>query len=261
MGGMRAVEWAVSYPERTSALLLLATTAAASAEQNRLGGMQLHAIRSDPHWRGGDYHATGRGPETGLGLARRIAHVTTAASRSCRSASVVRPRRLRIPKNDGRYQVESYLGHHAAKLVRRFDAGSYVRAGGGHVRARHRAWSCGTRAALRRVTARALVAGVSSDRLYPPAQQAELAAGIDSADRLRFDRVPVRSRRFPDRGGAGWRHSYGNSSLSGATAPHRGRGPCRHAVRRVGATGHNGAAATATATPTLTGCRTTASNR
>ncbi|TWD29739.1 homoserine O-acetyltransferase [Streptomyces sp. T12] len=30
MGGMRAVEWAVSYPERTGALLLVATTAAAS---------------------------------------------------------------------------------------------------------------------------------------------------------------------------------------------------------------------------------------
>ncbi|NED08332.1 homoserine O-acetyltransferase, partial [Streptomyces sp. SID6648] len=40
----------------------------------------------------------------------------------------------------------------------------------------------GVQAALRRVTARTLVAGVDSDRLYPPAQQAELAAGIPTAD-------------------------------------------------------------------------------
>jgi homoserine O-acetyltransferase len=43
----------------------------------------------------------------------------------------------------------------------------------------------GTAAALRRVTAPALVAGVDSDRLYPPVQQQELAAGIPGADRMR----------------------------------------------------------------------------
>jgi homoserine O-acetyltransferase len=42
------------------------------------------------------------------------------------------------------------------------------------------------RAALNRVTARTLVAGVDSDRLYPPFQQAELAAGISTADDLRL---------------------------------------------------------------------------
>jgi homoserine O-acetyltransferase len=40
------------------------------------------------------------------------------------------------------------------------------------------------------VTAPALVAGVDSDRLYPPAQQAELAALIPGADRLRVVESP-----------------------------------------------------------------------
>ncbi|MDH6229218.1 homoserine O-acetyltransferase [Streptomyces sp. MJP52] len=98
MGGMRALEWAVSHPERTDALLLLATTAAASAEQIAWAGVQLHAIRSDPHWHGGHYHDTGRGPHAGLGLARRIASTSrTAASRSSRPASAVRPRARRTP--------------------------------------------------------------------------------------------------------------------------------------------------------------------
>jgi homoserine O-acetyltransferase len=41
------------------------------------------------------------------------------------------------------------------------------------------------RAALRRVTARTIVAGVDTDRLFPLVQQRELAAGITTADDLR----------------------------------------------------------------------------
>ncbi|WP_197073906.1 homoserine O-acetyltransferase MetX [Streptomyces sp. e14] len=192
MGGMRALEWAVSYPERTGALLLLATTAAASAEQIAWATVQLHAVRGDPHWRGGDYHdaGPGRGPHAGLGLARRLAHVTYRSEPELQSRFGRAPQGAEDPWQGGRYQVESYLDHHAAKLVRRFDAGSYVtltEAMNSHDIGRGRG---GVRAALSRVTAPALVAGVDSDRLYPPYQQAELAAGIPSADRLRVIESP-----------------------------------------------------------------------
>ncbi|NED32604.1 homoserine O-acetyltransferase [Streptomyces sp. SID8499] len=192
MGGMRALEWAVSYPERTGALLLLATTAAASAEQIAWATVQLHAVRGDPHWRGGDYHdaGPGRGPHAGLGLARRLAHVTYRSEPELQSRFGRAPQGAEDPWQGGRYQVESYLDHHAAKLVRRFDAGSYVtltEAMNSHDVGRGRG---GVRAALSRVTAPALVAGVDSDRLYPPYQQAELAAGIPSADRLRVIESP-----------------------------------------------------------------------
>jgi homoserine O-acetyltransferase len=43
----------------------------------------------------------------------------------------------------------------------------------------------GTAAGLARVTARTLVAGISSDRLYPLEQQAALVAGIPDAGPLR----------------------------------------------------------------------------
>ncbi|MGW8729491.1 homoserine O-acetyltransferase MetX [Streptomyces sp. NPDC055808] len=192
MGGMRALEWAVSYPQRTDALLLLATAAGASAEQIAWANIQLHAIRSDPHWRGGDYHdaGPGRGPHTGLGLARRLAHVTYRSEPELAARFGRTPQGTEDPWDGGRYQVESYLDHHADKLVRRFDAGSYVtlaEAMNSHDIGRGRG---GTRDALRRVTARTLVAGVDSDRLYPPSQQAELAAGIPGADRLRVIESP-----------------------------------------------------------------------
>ncbi|MGW5974329.1 homoserine O-acetyltransferase MetX [Streptomyces sp. NPDC055186] len=190
MGGMRAVEWAVTHPERTGALLLLATAAAASGEQIAWSTLQLQAVRSDPHWQGGDYHDTGRGPHSGLGIARRIAHVTYRSEPELSARFGRAPQGTEDPWRGGRYQVESYLDHHAAKLVRRFDAGSYVvltEAMNGHDVGRGRG---GVRAALRRVTAPALVAGVDSDRLYPLSQQAELAAHLPGADRLRVVESP-----------------------------------------------------------------------
>ncbi|MET9082808.1 homoserine O-acetyltransferase [Streptomyces sp. NPDC004237] len=190
MGGMRALEWAVSYPERVGALLLLATTAAASAEQIAWAGVQLHAVRSDPYWHGGDYHDTGRGPAAGLGLARRLAHVTYRSEPELQARFGRLAQGAEDPWDGGRYRVESYLDHHADKLVRRFDAGSYVvlsEAMNSHDIGRGRG---GVRAALSRVTARTLVAGVDSDRLYPPSQQTELAAGIGSADGLRIIESP-----------------------------------------------------------------------
>ncbi|MFD9504248.1 homoserine O-acetyltransferase [Streptomyces sp. NPDC060035] len=192
MGGMRALEWAVSRPERTGSLLLLATPAAASAEQIAWGSVQISAIRTDPGWRGGRYHDAqpGSGPHRGLGQARRIAQVTyrSEAELGARFGREAQPGEL--PSQGGRYQVESYLDHHAAKLVRRFDAGSYVtltEAMNGHDVGRGRG---GVARALRRAGMPALVAGIDSDRLYPPSQQAELAALLPCADRLRVIESP-----------------------------------------------------------------------
>ncbi|QCW76708.1 alpha/beta fold hydrolase [Streptomyces sp. S6] len=89
MGGMRALEWAVSRPERTGSLLVLAAPAAASAEQIAWGSVQIDAIRSDPGWRGGDYHHARPAPVRTGASARRAASPTsrTAASPNSPPAS------------------------------------------------------------------------------------------------------------------------------------------------------------------------------
>ncbi|MFK0236260.1 homoserine O-acetyltransferase family protein [Streptomyces vinaceus] len=100
------------------------------------------------------------------------------------------PRREKHPWRRGRYRVESYLDHQAAKLVRRLDAASYValaEAMNTHDIGRGRG---GTRAALACVRARTVVAGVDSDHLYLLVQQEEPAAGIASADGVRVVRSP-----------------------------------------------------------------------
>ncbi|SJZ34394.1 homoserine O-acetyltransferase [Marinactinospora thermotolerans DSM 45154] len=191
MGGMRALEWAVGHPHRVARALLLACPAATSARQIAWTSPQLHAIAADPHWHGGDYLALGcGGPRDGLGIARRIAHATYRGDGELTARFGRRAQEGEDPGAGGRFAIESYLDHHADKLVRRFDANSYVvltRAMNSHDVGRGRG---GTAAALARVTARTMVAGVSSDDLYPLAQQAELAAGIREAGPVRVISSP-----------------------------------------------------------------------
>jgi homoserine O-acetyltransferase len=184
MGGMRALEWAVSSPSRVASLGVLASTAAASAEQIALCTAQLAAVRADPAFRGGDYHAAaaGEGPHVGLGLARRIAHVSYRSEPELQERFARSPQGQEDPLRGGRFAVQSYLDHHADKLVRRFDAGSYValtEAMNSHDVGRGRG---GLPAALGRVTARTTVISIDSDRLYPPYQQEQIAAGVTGAE-------------------------------------------------------------------------------
>jgi homoserine O-acetyltransferase len=175
MGGQRALEWAVTYPERVPHAVIIACGAAATAEQIGLCSLQIRAISEDPNYRGGDYYDADTGPWQGLSLARGIGQI------SYRTELELAQRFNRGHQNDehpfagGQYTIESYLEYHGEKLARRFDANTYVVLSS--VMNHHdvgRARS-GVRAALGRITGRVTLAGISSDRLYPLRLQEELA--------------------------------------------------------------------------------------
>jgi homoserine O-acetyltransferase len=189
MGAMRVLEWLVGYPGTASSALVLAVGAAATGDQIGTQTVQLRAITGDPHWQGGDYYeaAAGDGPHVGLGLARRIAHLTyrSAEELDARFGNAAqtgedplgdgRLAGLRSSPDADRFAVQSYLDHHAAKLARRFDAGTYVvltDAMNTYDVGRHRG---GVAAALSTIQVPVVVAGVDSDRLYPLVLQRELA--------------------------------------------------------------------------------------
>jgi len=183
MGGMRALEWLVGQPERVAAGLVLAVGGEATADQIGTQAAQVLAIRSDPRWRGGDYHdsAPGEGPHAGLGLARRIAHLTYRTEYVLDVRFGREPQGAEDPLRGGRFAVQSYLDHHADKLARRFDAGTYItltEAMSTHDVGRGRG---GLAAALGQITAPVVVAGVDTDRLYPLRQQEQLAEQIPTA--------------------------------------------------------------------------------
>ncbi len=179
MGGMRVVEWAVGHPERVARAVVLASTAAASAEQIAWCQPQLLAIRSDPHFFGGDYYGHERGPAEGMGVARRIAQVTYRSAAELDQRFGREAQAGEVPLGGGgRYAVESYLDYHAGKLARRFDANSYLvltEAMNSHDVGRGRG---GVTAALSRVRAKVTAVAVDSDRLYPADQSARLAESV-----------------------------------------------------------------------------------
>jgi homoserine O-acetyltransferase/O-succinyltransferase len=177
MGGMRVLEWALLAPERIASGIVLASGAAANAEQIATQSTQVRAIRLDPRFRGGDYYdaSPGEGPHEGLGLARRIGHLTYRTEREVEERFGRWPQGDERPLTGGRFQMESYLDHHAAKLARRFDANSYVALTDAmtlHDIGRGRG---GVGAALRRIETPLTVIGIDSDRLYPVHLQQRIA--------------------------------------------------------------------------------------
>ena len=175
MGGMRALEWAVSAPERVGAALVLAVGAVATADQIATQTIQNLAVISDPNWRGGDYYDAAQGPTTGLGIARRIAHLTYRSEFELQERFSNDAQVDENPLHCGRYAVQSYLDHHANKLARRFDAGSYVA-----LTDAMNTWDVGrgrggVERALRSLEVPVLVAGIDTDRLYPVHLQEQIA--------------------------------------------------------------------------------------
>ncbi len=178
MGGMQALEWAVMYRRRIRSLVAIATCMQATAQQIAWGAIGRRAIRLDPNFAAGDYYdsPTGQGPAEGLAIARTIAQVTF------RSDNVFTDRFGRELADHSRgtldmwqrFEVERYLDHHGTKLVRRFDANSYLSIGKAmdlHDLARGR----GTlERAMARVTVPTLTVGIWSDMLYPAYQQQQI---------------------------------------------------------------------------------------
>ncbi|MGO3886525.1 MAG: homoserine O-acetyltransferase MetX [Mycetocola sp.] len=179
MGGMHVLEIAAMAPERVGALAVLASTAETTADQIAMNAVQLDAIRTDQAFAGGDYYDAVEGPHRGLALARRIALI------SYRSAVEINDRFGRAAQSalspigrSGRFAIESYLDFHGNRFTRRFDANSYLcltEAMNSHDIGRDRG---GVEAVLSRITAPALVLGISSDRLFPITDQRRIAAGL-----------------------------------------------------------------------------------
>ncbi|MDY6869916.1 MAG: homoserine O-acetyltransferase [Actinomycetota bacterium] len=188
MGGARALEWIVGHPGTVRSALILAVGARATADQIGTQSTQVAAIKADPDWCGGDYHDTGRVPSTGLAIARRVAHLTYRGEVELDDRFGNHAQGDESPADGGRYAVQSYLEYQGAKLVERFDAGTYVTLTdtlSSHDVGRGRG---GVRRALQGCRVPAIVGGVTSDRLYPLRLQQELAellpgcTGLDVVD-------------------------------------------------------------------------------
>ncbi len=187
IGGQQSLEWAVAYPELVRKAIVVAATAALTAQAIAFSEVGRQAILADPLWQGGDY-LPGEGPREGLAIARMLAMITYQSEEAMELRFARRPARNKnVSAPSGftdlgeRFDVEGYLYHQGEALVRRFDANSYLyisRAmdlydvSEGHP---------SLEAALSRLRSQALFIGIRSDFLFPAARVRWLADQVRAA--------------------------------------------------------------------------------
>ena len=127
MGGMQALQWAATCPERVRAALVIASSARHSAQNIAFHEVGRQAIMADPNWRGGDYYDADP-PTRGLAVARMAAHITylSEAGLTEKFGRRLQGRDAKSFGFDADFQVESYLRHQGLSFTDRFDANSYL---------------------------------------------------------------------------------------------------------------------------------------
>ncbi len=180
MGGMQALQWAVSHSDEVACCIAIATTPRHSAQQIAFNEVGRQAIMADPDFHNGDYYQQNAKPGRGLSVARMVGHITYMSDDSMREKF---GRRLREKDHysfdfSAEFEVESYLRYRGSRFVDRFDANSYLyitkamdyfdlAAGHG---------SLGE--ALGQSKSRFLVISFTSDWLYPSYQSLEVVSGL-----------------------------------------------------------------------------------
>ena len=182
MGGMQALQWAASYPERTRAVIPIACAARHSAQNIAFHEVGRQAIMADPDWMGGAYQLHGTRPSKGLAVARMAAHITylSEAALQRKFGRNLQNREALSFQFAPDFQIESYLHHQGASFVDRFDANSYLYitramdyfdlAGDGQDLA----------AVFGEKAPRFCIISFSSDWLFPPAENKRVAHALNA---------------------------------------------------------------------------------
>jgi len=181
MGGMQALQWVVSYPERVRSVIPIATTATHSPQQIAFNEVGRQAIMADPNWNDGNYYGREL-PAKGLSVARMIGHITYMSDLSM---SEKFGRRFRNGHSgfsfDPDFEVEGYLQYRGDNFIKRFDPNSYL-----YITKAIDYFDLANgkgllQEVLRGVEARFLVIAFKSDWLYPAHQSQETAKACKRA--------------------------------------------------------------------------------
>jgi len=184
LGGMQALGWAITCPDRVAHCIVIASTPRLSAQNIGFNEVARRSIISDPDFHGGDYYAHGTVPRNGLSVARMIGHITYLSDDDMAAKF---GRNLRSPSENGEFhygydvefEVESYLRYQGEKFSSYFDANTYLlitraldyfdpaRTHGGDLAK-----------ALSVAAAQFLLVSFSTDWRFPPARSREIVQAL-----------------------------------------------------------------------------------
>lgn len=184
MGGMQALQWVVSYPDRVRSVIPVATTANHSPQQIAFNEVGRQAIMADPNWNEGDYYGKEL-PAKGLSVARMVGHITYMSDVSMSEKFGRKFKNTKQPfKFSPEFEVEGYLQYRGDNFIKRFDPNSYLYITKA-IDYFDLANGTGLREVFKGITAPFLIIAFKSDWLYPAYQSQEIAracklAGIDA---------------------------------------------------------------------------------
>lgn len=171
MGGYQLMEWAIADQSLFADLCLLVTSAKASAWEIAIHEAQRLAIEADPTWKDEAHNAGANG----LKAARGIGMVTYRNYEAFKQTQDDNEEKF-----EG-FKAASYIRYQGEKLVKRFNAQSYVllsKAMDSHNLGRGRE---SVEDALKQIQAKTLVIGVDSDILCPTSEQEFIAQHIPNS--------------------------------------------------------------------------------
>lgn len=177
LGGQHALEWAIMFPDSVAELILFSTNAIHSPWGIAFNESQRMAISSDPSWK----ERSAKAGMEGLKTARSIALL------SYRNYNTYNATQSRDEGQVDFFRANTYQNYQGEKIQRRFNAFSYwvlSKMFDSHDVGRGRD---SVEAALGQIKARTLVIGISSDILFPPAEQKRIADGIPGATFIEID--------------------------------------------------------------------------
>ena len=196
MGGMQALQWGIEYPKFVRRILGMATTARESAQGIGFNEVGRQAIMQDPGWNHGDYPKNG-GPRVGLAIARMMAHITYVSDASMDrkfGRKTVKPKVSALDSMEGlpvapsispvsytfdmQFEVESYLRYQGESFINRFDANTYLYITRAIDHFDLAAAYGSLEKAFEQVEAETLVVGFTSDWLFPPQQNRDIALAM-----------------------------------------------------------------------------------
>ena len=185
LGGMQAMQWTLSYPERIRHAFVIAAAARLSTQNIAFNDVARQAIVSDPDFHGGNFYAHNAIPARGLKLARMLGHITYL------SEDLLMEKFGRVLKRDEygfnydvEFEIESYLRYQGDKFAQVFDANTYLlmtkaldyydpakETGGNLARA------------LSKAKAGFFVASFKSDWRFPPERSRDIVKALVVADK------------------------------------------------------------------------------
>ncbi|MBC3411253.1 MULTISPECIES: homoserine O-succinyltransferase MetX [Pseudomonas] len=128
LGGMQALQWAITYPDRVRHCVDIASAPKLSAQNIAFNEVARQAILTDPEFHGGSFQDQGVIPKRGLMLARMVGHITYLSDDSMgeKFGRELKSDKLNYDFHSVEFQVESYLRYQGEEFSGRFDANTYL---------------------------------------------------------------------------------------------------------------------------------------